>query len=470
MPRVSRLLVFAVLLLAASTAAAQLFGPKTTTPEVLTTPASPPKPALPTIRFGAILPLSGPAGWFGKEMRQGMELAMADLNRPAELEREREQAEARKAAEEKAREARKAREGQKATDEKAAEPKPEEQNLAEPKATEPKPAEPKAPAAAQPAAPALPPLGVTLALETADVAPLDLRRARDEFTRLAALPVHALFTATAGPTLALQQLAAGRDILLVHQGIVTDRFGAGGRLLLHTRPSVGAQVEALLAQFAARPPRRLAVVVGGDDFGKTVRAVAGARWRTQGRQVVEESLNLEGPDLAARIRDIVRGAPDAIVLGFRGPELGDVAVRLREARYAGPLFLLDDDRAARLAGGVALEGAVVVTDAFVPELGSAGERFAEEYKKKFGAAPSRYAAHAYDAVMMLAEGLRNAKGIPGGTRLRETVAKLPALPSVYGGTTTLREDGTLAGPLGLFTIDQGELAFVRHLGARAGRS
>jgi ABC-type branched-subunit amino acid transport system substrate-binding protein len=450
MPRVSRLLLLAVLLLVASTAGAQLFGPSTpTTPAVPATPAAPPPPKLPTVRFGAILPLSGPAGWFGKEMRQGMELAMAELNRPPG--------------------GTPSAEGPKATDEKPGEPKSAEQKPVEPRPVEQKPAEPKAPAAAQPAAPALPLLGVTLALEVADVAPLDVRRARDELARLAALPVHVLFTATAGPTLALQPLAASRDILLVHQGVVTDRFAAGGRLLLHTRPSVGAQVEALMAHFGARPPKRLAVVVGGDDFGKTVRAAASARWRTQGRQLVEESLNLEGPDLATRIRDLVRGTPDAIVLGFRGPELGDVAVRLREARYAGPLFLLDDDRSARLAGGVALEGAVVVTDAFVPELGSAGERFADEYKKKHGAAPSRYAAHAYDAVMMLAEGLRSSKGIPGGTRLRETLAKLPALPSVYGGTTTLREDGTLAGPLGLFTIDQGELAFVRHLGSRAGR-
>jgi ABC-type branched-subunit amino acid transport system substrate-binding protein len=330
----------------------------------------------------------------------------------------------------------------------------------------------KATAAAQRAGDqGVPSPGVTLALEPADVAPLDVKRASDEFNRLAALPVLAVFTATAGATLALQPLAAGRDILLVHQGVVTDRFGAGSRTLRHTRPALAAQVEGLLAHLAARAPRRLAVVVGGDDFGKTVRATAGARWRERGRQVVvEESLNLEGPDLAARIRQVVRASPDAIVLGFRGPELGDVAARLREARYTGPLYCLDDDRSARLAGGVALEGAVVVTDAFVPELGSAGERFAEEYRKRHSGAPSRYAAHAYDAVMMIAEVIRQSKGVPGGTRLRQTLARLPALPSVYGGATTVREDGTLAGPLALFTIDQGELAFVRYLAHPAGRS
>jgi branched-chain amino acid transport system substrate-binding protein len=312
---------------------------------------------------------------------------------------------------------------------------------------------------------------VTLALDAADVAPLDVRKARDELTRLSAQSLLAVFTATAGAALALQPVAAGRDILLVHQGIVTDRFAAPSRLLLHTRPSVAAQVDGLLVHLGARPPRKLVVLVGGDDFGKTVRATAGARWRARGLHAVEESLNLEGPDVAARLRQVARGGSDAVLLGFRGPELGDVAARLREAGYAGPLYCLDDDRAARLAGGVALQGAVVVTDAFVPELGSAGERFAEEYRKKHGAAPSRYAAHAYDAVMMIAEGIRQSRGgIPGGTRLRETLARLPALPSVYGGATTLREDGTLAGPLALFTIDQGELAFVRYLVPPAGRS
>jgi branched-chain amino acid transport system substrate-binding protein len=189
--------------------------------------------------------------------------------------------------------------------------------------------------------------------------------------------------------------------------------------------------------------------------------------------VAEESLTLEAPDLPARFRQIVRAAPEAVVLGFRGPELGEVAERLRAARYLGPLYLLDDDRSARLAGGVALQGAVIVTDAFVSELAAPSERFAGAYRTKFGETPSRYAAHAYDAVVMLAEGLRRSladrRGIPGGTRLREALAGLDRVPSVYGDSVRLRSDGSLAASLALFTVDGGDLAFVRYLGP-AGRS
>ena len=79
--RCARFLLAAAGLLAAAVALAQVPRVPPATP-----PATPPpaekKPTLPTVRLGAILPLSGAAAWFGKEMRQGMELAMGELNRP----------------------------------------------------------------------------------------------------------------------------------------------------------------------------------------------------------------------------------------------------------------------------------------------------------------------------------------------------------------------------------------------------
>jgi len=270
------------------------------------------------------------------------------------------------------------------------------------------------------------------------------------------------------PTLTIQPLAAARDVLVVHAGVVTGRLPAASRTLLHTRPSVAARVEALLDHAAEQKLRRLALLAAGDEFGKAVRAAASARWRDRGGSLVlEESLSLDAPDLPARIRRLGRLAPETVVLGFRGADLGDLAARLREGGYAGPLYLLDDDPAVRLAGGPALDGAVVVSDAFVPEAGSPGERFADAYKKRFGDAPSRHAAQAYDAVLMLAAGIMAAaaegRGTPGGARLRDALLAVRSFPSVFVGRAVLRDDGTLARPLALFTVEAGKLAFVRYL-------
>ena len=54
------------------------------------------------------------------------------------------------------------------------------------------------------------------------------------------------------------------------------------------------------------------------------------------------------------------------MLGFEGAALGEAARSLRDAGYAGLILAVDDDRAAVLAGGRALDGALILSDAFVP--------------------------------------------------------------------------------------------------------
>lgn len=392
-------------------------------------PAPEAKPAGPTIRLGALLPLTGASAWYGKEMRQGMELAIAELNRPRHATPPAGAANAR------------AGEDQKAAD--AAQRANEE---------------------------GLPSPGIQLALEALDVHPLHLRDAVDDFTRLATQQVPVVFTASVTPTLAIHQLAASRDVLLVHQGWVTDRFPATSRTLVHTRPGVGARVDALVANAWEQGVRRLALLAAGDEFGKAVRARLGAAWRARGGSLAhEESLALEAPDLAARLGQVARARPDAVLLGFRGPTLGDVAARLRDARYRGLLLALDDDPAALLAAGSALDGATVLADAFVAEAGPESARFAHAYKAKFGSVPSRYAANAYEAVAIVAEAIRTAReqgaSAPGGARLREAMLARRVFASVYGGRVALRDDGTLERPLALFTVERGKLAFVRSVAA-----
>jgi ABC-type branched-subunit amino acid transport system substrate-binding protein len=432
---IGRLLVTGLVLLSlASPAHPQLFGGSKPTGPAAGAPAAPiapreDKPAqaeaktrLPTLRLGAVLPLTGPGAWFGKQIRQGIDLAIADLNAPpasggANTREEEAVTIARRATEE-----------------------------------------------------GMPSPGVTLALEAADVQPLDAKKAADEFTRLAGMGAVVVFTASATPTLAMYPLASGRNVLLVHQGVVTGRFPATSKVLVHTRPSITVQVDALLAQAAEQKVGRLGLLAAGDEFGKAVRAAVSARWRERGASLaVEESLTPEASDLTSRIRQVVRAAPDALVLGYRGVDLGDMATRLREGGYRGGLYLLDDDPEARLAAGPALQGAVLVSDAFAPKAGPRAERFAEAYKKKFGDPPSRYAASAYDAVALVAAAIRvmvaDGRPAPGGARLRETLLSLRDVPSVYGGTVMLRADGTLARPLALFTVDDGKTDFVKALPA-----
>jgi ABC-type branched-subunit amino acid transport system substrate-binding protein len=450
----------------------------------------------PTLRIGALLPLSGASGWYGKEMRQGMELAVADLT-PAGKSPEIKGPEG-KSPEGKGPEG-KSPEG-KPPDGTPAEtrtPKPKipESKTPEGKTSETKteagrnatsPRESGAPTGASPgsppgrqagepgAAPATEPTPesgpptVRVALEVVDVEPLDVKAAETGFAKLTGNGSMAIFTASPTPTLAVYPLAAARDVLVVHQGLPSDRIPGGSRTLLQLRPSAAARGDALAAYAWERGIRRLALMSGGDEFGKAVRAAVVARWRNLGAApVADESLSLDASDLRTRVGRVARLGPDAVCLAFQGVELGTLAAGLRDAGYGGLVLALDDDRGALLAAGPTLGDVIVLSDAFVPEPGSSGSRFARAYETKHGHAPSRFAANAYEAVKTLAEAARLSaeagRPVTGGGRLREALLARRTFPSVYGGELRVRDDGTLEHPLALFTVAQGKATFVRYV-------
>jgi ABC-type branched-subunit amino acid transport system substrate-binding protein len=459
-------------------------------------PAAPARPAG-TVVIGALLPLTGPSAWIGKEMRQGMELAIADLNAltPAKgppgqgsaagkgpaaekpggspkspaTGRSPEQAGAddRADAAEKAGDARKGA----VTGRRAA---PESTPSATGTTREPAAAEQPASAGPPAIADMVSVPAVPLALETRDVATRDTHEALAGLTSLLAAAVPVILTASPTPTLAIHSEASARDVLVVHQGPVTSRLPVSSRTIVHVRSPAAARAEALVLYARARSATRLAVLAGGDEFGKAVRAAAAGRWRAWGLTVVQDESILPGsPEARERLRRLARLAPDALLLGLEGPDLGDVVRQAREAGYPGFILALDDDPAVALAAGPALEPIVVLAEAFVAESGTRAARFAEAYQKKFATSPTRWAAQAYETVAMLAEGLRAARDAGGqpirGTPLRDALVARGSFAALAGERLALREDGAVERPLALFTAAGERLTFVRYLDpARSG--
>src|SRR5262249_25004142 len=263
-----------------------------------------------TLRLGALVPLTGAGAWFGAEIKQGLELAAAELkplpprapslaggmpDAPAPPD-EREHKSAREA---------------------------------KPGVSEAKPAAPETPPAAVksgPAGAALPPSGgearsgvhgtedeaqltgktrgsrpqvepvepedrprtLALAVQAVDVQPADVREAEAEATRLLGTGVSAILTASPTPTLTALPLAVGRNVLVLHAGLATERFPGGSRTLIHLRPSTAFRADVLAAYAWERGIRRLAVIAGGDPFGRAVRTTVASRWRQQGGQLVHD--------------------------------------------------------------------------------------------------------------------------------------------------------------------------------------
>jgi branched-chain amino acid transport system substrate-binding protein len=435
----------------------------------------------PTMRLGALLPVTGPAAWYAQEIRQGLELGIAGMvvpPGPVPAVRPVAPGAAGAPGAPGTADAPHAPEASDAPADAPAAPGGEEPSAAE--TADPSSASPGVMGAidseslydfgAPKPAPPKPPTAYRLVLDVQDVQPLNLKEATTDFGRLAASRIVAAVTASATPTLAIHPLAAQRDILVINQGVPGERFPTGSKTLLQARPAAADRTRMLVAYAWQRGIRRLALVSAGDETGKAVRAAASRAWRDRGAvPLAEDSLTLEAADVDRRLRAVTRLGPDAVLLGFQGAELGEIARRLREARYTGLLLALDDDRAALLAAGPALAGVEVLADAFVPEPDTRSERFAKAYQAKHGRPPSRFAAQAYDTVSLIGEAMRatylDRRALPtGGEALRKAMLAVREVPSIFAGKVTLRDDGTLERPLALFTIDGGQASFVRYIG------
>lgn len=417
----------------------------------------------PALVIGALLPLSGDSAPFGKEMRQGMELAADELGPKAPP----------RSAEAKGSDVKTPDAEAKGSDAKTsgaeATPPPEGPGAVR-AADDPKPKAASGTEGDAPksdSAPVLPtPPALRVVLDFVDVDPLDLKAAERGLAKVVAGGAGVVFTASPTPTLAVLPLAAARDVLVLHLGAPSDRLPGTSRTLLQVRPSPAVRVAGLVDYAWERGVRRLAVVSGGDDFGKAVRAALVPRWRSRGVLLVaDESLTVEAADLRSRLGRIARQAPEAVCLAFRGLELGSMAVALREVGYAGLLLTLDDDRATLLAAGPTLQDMVIVSDAFVAEPEPAAA-FAKAYQAKYKQAPSRFAATAYDAVRVLAAAARSGPAdrlLDRGGQLRAALVSRRTFESVFGGELVVRDDGVVERPLAVFDVTAGQAAFLRYV-------
>ena len=132
---------------------------------------------------------------------------------------------------------------------------------------------------------------------------------------------------------------------------------------------------------------------------------------------------------------------------------------------------MDDDRAALLAAGPALDGALVLADAFVPVPSTRGARFARAYAATHGQPPSRFAAAAYETAVGLADAVPAAvrSGNLSGSRLRDALVAGRRFPSSRARSRSATTAGTLLRPLALFRVEANKLSFDGYVDAEDAR-
>ncbi|HEX2094231.1 MAG TPA: ABC transporter substrate-binding protein [Longimicrobiaceae bacterium] len=189
--------------------------------------------------------------------------------------------------------------------------------------------------------------------------------------------------------------------LVTHAGPYTFRVCPSD--LLH-----GPKVASLA--YSRLGSRRAAVLYTNDAYGRGVaESFASAFQRSGGSLVARDPYlpaTVEGPgSVTPYLVRAIRSGMDALMIAGQG----DTGIRIvREARrlgYTGPILGADALTGVKDTGADA-EG-IYISSAFLPDRSSEKARaFVEAYMRRFNELPDHRGAMAYDAVMLLAQAIR----------------------------------------------------------------
>ena len=223
--------------------------------------------------------------------------------------------------------------------------------------------------------------------------------------------VPAIIGAVSSPvTLRIAPLCEENRVVLISPTASAPSITAAGEYVYRVYPSDLLEGTSI-ADFARDLGLERVVVVAVDDaFGAGLRDVFTQKFSSKYRQVIE---TLMFPiDDRSKLVDVARKvaalAPEGVYVAAYATDVGEFLKELR-ATGSGAIVMGNSgftEKVLQIAG-TAAENLVYPQPSFDPDSEDAATRkFVTAFRAKYGAAPSRFAAHGYDAFQVLAKAIR----------------------------------------------------------------
>lgn len=235
-----------------------------------------------------------------------------------------------------------------------------------------------------------------------------------------------------GCVLSWEPIQKKKEILAIIAGARSERINVDNPWMFRPTATAGA-IGAPAGKYMTEKMevKKLAVLAARDEFGMTwMNSTTEAFKKTGGRVVGTEYFNIGDKDFYTQLTNIKALTPDAIYcFGYvdetlmvykQGKELGI------KARYFGNTAT-SPEYIFKLVSQDVVEGAFDFRPEWFDELVARGNKkaiaFAEAYKKTFGKEATLSAAFAYDAVYVLAEGIKKAQSVDK-TKIRDALYQI----------------------------------------------
>lgn len=211
-------------------------------------------------------------------------------------------------------------------------------------------------------------------------------------------------------TLAVADLFQQSEVVLLSPSTSTPALSSKGSYIYRNFPS--DELEAVNTAnhvYNVAGIHDLDVVSSQSEFGLGIKRAFIERFRMLGGRVINQiSFPADAADVTTHIEDLLGSEAEGIYVAGYSAETARAAQAIRAAGIELPLFgtgaILTDELVSE--GGEAVEGLVFPTPAFDPEGSEELVReFVSGYREMFGEGFDVYAAHGYDAVLILVQAI-----------------------------------------------------------------
>ncbi|PWC53340.1 ABC transporter substrate-binding protein [Azospirillum sp. TSO22-1] len=213
-------------------------------------------------------------------------------------------------------------------------------------------------------------------------------------------------------------------------------FTKGGDFTWSNAPNQADEMP-VLADYAvgALGFKRVAVLYINSDWGRTSKDLFAKAATERGAAVVAaEGYLADEKDFRSALVRVRDAAPDGIVLVSYYADGAQIARQLRSVGLKQPVVAAGSVYSPKFLelGGEAVEGVHTTTPFFPDDPRPVVQRFVKSYTAKYGVQPDAYSSRAYDALILIAEVLKQY-----GTErkaVRDGLANIQDVPSVVYGT------------------------------------
>lgn len=264
-------------------------------------------------------------------------------------------------------------------------------------------------------------------------------------------------------TLAIADLFQQSEVVLISPSSSSPALNNKGSYIYRNYPS--DELEAINTAnhiYNVAGLHEVDIISSQSEFGLGIKRAFIGRFRMLGGRVGSQvSFPAETVDVSTHVEELLGNDAEAIYIAGYSSETATAATAIRSAGIEVPLFgtgaILPGELVA--AGGDAVEGLVFPTAAFDPDSEvQAVREFIQGYRAKFGEGFDVYAAHGYDAVLILVQAIEEES-----YRAEAISFYLNAMSPFPGaaGETTFDDDGNARKFHRMFVIEGGRaVAFV----------